>query len=110
MTLPTRVDYSEMMLRLNSALTPYRDDICGLYLMDLPYRAAELAFFLDGWLWGLRADNMGHFCYVKNRYSRVISEDLLDFVNHNTPECSDILLFVLPNPAIILDQDFPCRK
>lgn len=110
MILPIRIDYGEMNRKLNAALSPYNNDVYGLYLMDLPYRAAELAFYLDGWLWGIRADVAGFFCYTKNRYNRLTSEAMLDFVNRNTPECSDILLFVLPNPTILLDPDFPCQK
>lgn len=110
MILPIRIDYGEMNRKLNAALSPYSDDIYGLYLMDLSYRAAELAFYLDGWLWGIRADDNGFFCYTKNRYNRLTSEALLDFVDHNTPECLDILLFVLPNPMVLLDPDFTCQK
>lgn len=73
MILPIRIDYGEMNRKLNAALSSYNNDVYGLYLMDLPYRAAELAFYLDGWLWGIRADDNGFFCYTKNRYNRLTS-------------------------------------
>lgn len=102
MILPTRIieSFTVPMPRLSD----------GLYYVDhIVQTKRQLGFYLGGWLWGIQAFTSTSFVmyYVNSYYNRVSPEILLEFVNHNTPECLDILLYVLPDPSILFDPDFP---
>lgn len=114
MILPTRISHLDMANKLNGISNPYCSDLYGLYLVvddTSDDRGAEIKFYINGWAWGLRVFYGGHnYCFTKRPNNRATHEDLLSFVDHNTPECLDILLYVLPNPSILFDPDFPCRN
>jgi len=90
----------------------YVGDITGLYLVRYSETAAKLLYYMGGTLWTLsyfEHQNIAHYT-IKSSSNYVNPEVFLDFVNHNTPECISLLLWVLPNPRFILSADFKTKE
>lgn len=109
--LPIKIGPAQMAELQNKYL--HTGDITGLYLVIYSETAVKLQYYLQGVLWSfnyLGSSQRNPVYTTKSSSNRVDGEEFLDFVNRTTPEFIPLLLWILPNPSILLSKDFKTRS